>query len=180
MSLRSSATTGTWRRRSTASSGCERCASSIATYLRATSCALCQQRLRVLGSCFSIDFGFSVPLPSDCELEQESLQELTFSGSSYYAPTRLLRLLRVSRSSTYHATLADDLESLVKLCWASHFPIQRAQLYTHDKSSYPAIHDFWVAREQDMDDAWRQALTEARNNRLDEAEKAVLQCVPRS
>jgi serine/threonine protein kinase len=132
------------------------------------------------GELFLIDFGFAVLLPSDRDLDQESSDELTFSGSSYYAPTRLLRLLRASRSSVYRGRLADDLESIVKLCWVSQFLIQKAQLYAHDKSNYPAIHDFWTAREQEMDDAWRRALTEARANRLDEAKKAVLQCVPRA
>ena len=64
-------------------------------------------RCGVTGVLFLIDFGFAVLLPLDCDLSQES-DAVSFSGSSYYAPTSVLDVLRTDGSATYPAKLAHD------------------------------------------------------------------------
>ena len=135
--------------------------------------------LRHEGQLFLIDFGFALLLRADVDLSEEADEEVSFSGSSFYAPNSVLQVLAVSRTALYRATLAHDLESLVKLCFADRNAGERKRLKLLDRRAYTSILEFWRDCEQRMDgqvfgQRWAEALQHARDNKLEETRNALL------
>jgi hypothetical protein len=135
-------------------------------------------RCGVTGVLFLIDFGFAVLLPLESDLSQES-DAVPFSGSSYYAPTSVLDVLRTDGSAIYPAKLAHDLESLVKLCYCRCYELEEEKLKRNNRHSYQSIYDFWRQCEQRMannevQQRWVQAFAHARNNNLEDTRNAVM------
>ena len=135
--------------------------------------------LRCGGQLFLIDFGFALLQRVDADLSEESEEEVSFSGSSYYAPNSVLQALVVSRAALYRAAFAHDLESLVKLCFADCNAGEKKRLKLLDRRAYKSILDFWRDCERRMDgqvfgQRWAEALQHARNNKLEETREALL------
>ena len=135
--------------------------------------------LRQGGQLFLIDFGFALLLRVDADMSAESDEEVSFSGSSYFAPNSVLQLLAVSRTALYRAAFAHDLESLVKLCFADRNAGEKKRLKLLDRRAYTSILDFWRDCEQSMDGQvygkrWAEALQHARDNKLEETREALL------
>ena len=140
--------------------------------------------LKFRSQLFLIDFGFALLLRADADLSEESEEEVSFSGSSFYAPNSVLQALAVSRTAVYRAALAHDLESLVKLCFADCNAGEKKRLKLLDRRAYASILDFWRDCEQRMDGQvfgrrWADALKHARDNKLKETREALLPLFPR-
>jgi hypothetical protein len=134
--------------------------------------------LRHRARLFLIDFGFALLLPVAGDLSQQS-DEVSFSGSSLYAPNSVLDMLAADRNAEYRAIFAHDLESMVKLCFADRNSSEKERLKGHDRHAYQSIRDFWRECEQRMDGdmfgkRWAEALQHARNNELEETREALL------
>jgi serine/threonine protein kinase len=126
---------------------------------------------------FLIDFGFAVLLPLNDDDCQD--REVTFCGSTYFAPTSLLQQLAAQPPPTfisppflYTPQLAHDLESLVKVCFACVYPDQLADLRRLDNKDTKSILQFWLqleARLHTTQPCWWSALQHAKRDEWDKA-----------
>ena len=134
--------------------------------------------VRHRGQLLLIDFGYAVLLDQRCCLRDDS-DELEYEGSAFLTPNRVLA--RLAEGRTYHASFADDLESLVKLCFVTRYHAEKTRLYERGRRDHSKILGFWRRCEEHMNERvgtlgpqWTKALRLARDNQLEVTRDALV------